>query len=957
MSRGRSTREAVFREWLARTGDVRVAAERAGVSERTARRWRGTLGDAARVGSPTEPPPSARSAPAILGAPRSLVGQPTRFFGRRDGALRKAFADGARLVTLLGPAGIGKTRLALRYAELAEGAYDAVFFCDLSEATTALETCAVVARVLGIDGRSDATAIGWALDARGRVLVILDNFEGAAAAAPETVGAWSATARRAHVIATSRVQLRVVGEACIVLEPLALPERDAPDPMAADALQLLADRARLAGSDVAWSAADVSAAAEIVRKLDGNALAIELAAARLALLSPEKLLARLAKRFDVLVGGARDAPHRQASMRVALDGSWELLADDERALLADIGVFAGAFTLEAAEAVAEGEVLTVLERLRQASLVHTRKMALGDVRFGLYETIRDYAREKAEALGRAAPARARHRAYFAEVARARMAELEGADAARARAEILLDHDDLLAALRQALAEASGDGERARRDAFAIASCAPALFGGRARREVELFDEVLVAFGRDVADEAQLAVQCLRADASRRAGDPEASARELDAVGRAARACGAHRIEALAELGLGNARHAGGRSDDAVAHLDRALALARELGDRRLEGRVLARKAMALRLRQDTSAALAAAEEALAIFERAGSKHELADVLGTLATLHQRTGELGRARARYEAALALVDDADPNVAGPFHGNLGTFYNQLGELDEARKSFERSLGIFARAGIRRLEAVSLGNLASVDFETGRLDEARQKLERCVRVLHQVGDATHEVFFNGQLAAVLATMGAREDAEALLRRADAAPERTRWADALALQRGFVELARASASEAAGDGTRAAELRASVRARIASAPADAVDDVKVAVRMLVRALDRPSRAKLAAPELGALTATADAATVWLPTTEKVSLEKRGPVRLVLLRLIEEHRRGGKALGVDELLAAGWPGERVLRDAGASRVYVALGTLRKLGLRDVIQSRDGGYAIDPALRVVVLET
>jgi hypothetical protein len=124
----------------------------------------------------------------------------------------------------------------------------------------------------------------------------------------------------------------------------------------------------------------------------------------------------------------------------------------------------------------------------------------------------------------------------------------------------------------------------------------------------------------------------------------------------------------------------------------------------------------------------------------------------------------------------------------------------------------------------------------------------------------------------------------------------------------------------------------------------------------MLARALAAPSRPPDPKPIVGALTVSEDAANVWLPTTARVSLEKRKPARLLLLRLIEEHTKNPRhPLSVDDLLAAGWPGERVLRDAGASRVYVALGTLRKLGLRDVILSRDGGYLLDPDVKIVIV--
>jgi hypothetical protein len=180
---------------------------------------------------------------------------------------------------------------------------------------------------------------------------------------------------------------------------------------------------------------------------------------------------------------------------------------------------------------------------------------------------------------------------------------------------------------------------------------------------------------------------------------------------------------------------------------------------------------------------------------------------------------------------------------------------------------------------------------------------------------------------------------------------------ARAASLHRGHLELALARHAEVTGDHQKAEQLRQAVRGRIdeARALSSPGDDVRFTLRMLARALDRPSDPDSIAMR-GSLTLTTDASHVRSPRGESFSLEKRRAVRLVLKRLVDARLESpATPLTVDDLLAAGWPGERVLRDAGASRVYVALGTLRKLGLRDVIVSRDGGYYLDPRVEVLVV--
>ena len=229
----------VFAEWLAKTGDVRIAAERAGVSERTGRRWK-------NEGPNISSDPSSPRMPAPV-----QNAEPTKFVGRKAALIRaspKCFPGGCTpVVDALGHRRAGKTRLSLRYADLNASTYPGgVLFCDVSGAKSVEEVCAAVARALGVTLPSRASdteraeQLGHALDNRGTMLLVLDNFEQAVTAAPATVGTWTTLARRAHVIVTSRVQLRVLGEACFWLEALELPSEGA-SAAGSEAVQLFVD--------------------------------------------------------------------------------------------------------------------------------------------------------------------------------------------------------------------------------------------------------------------------------------------------------------------------------------------------------------------------------------------------------------------------------------------------------------------------------------------------------------------------------------------------------------------------------------------------------------------------------------------------------------------------------------------------------------------------------------------
>jgi predicted ATPase len=329
----------------------------------------------------------------------------TTFIGRREDLQSIAgwFASGRRLVSIVGAPGMGKTRVAIEYAAMVSDR--ATCFCNLADVHDLDGLNAHIAASLGLSlgpGVDVAVSIGLALRASRRLLV-LDNFEQLVDVGAATVARWLARAPDTHVLVTSRERLYVDGEVVHELEPLSLDS---------EAIELFVDRARLMRRDFAVTAADAPVVAEIVRRLDGIPLAIEVAAARMDVMAPATLVERMRSRLDLLAGGRRDASARQATLRGAIDGSWDALPAFARAALAQVSVFRGGFTLEAAEAVIDlsswsdaPPIIGALGILRAKSLL--RMQGTTELRFSLYEFIRDYARDKLTISGDATATRER----------------------------------------------------------------------------------------------------------------------------------------------------------------------------------------------------------------------------------------------------------------------------------------------------------------------------------------------------------------------------------------------------------------------------------------------------------------------------------------------------------------------------------------------------------------------
>jgi predicted ATPase/class 3 adenylate cyclase len=359
--------------------------------------------------------------------PTNLSTPPTSLIGRESevAAILAMLDAGARLLTVTGPGGTGKTRLAQEIGAEALDQYpDGVFFVDLSPLTDPTLVVPTIAATLGVRevvGQSLLhTLAGFLTDKR--LLPLLDNCERVLAAAPD-VATLLAASPTVSILATSRASLHIRGEHEFPLLPLPLPAADHQPPLEdlakVPAVALFVDLASATNPDFALSADNAAAVAGICRRLDGLPLAIELAAARIKALPPAALLARLEQRLPLLTGGGRDLPARQRTMRDALAWSYDLLSLDEQTLFRRLAVFAGGFTLGAAEAVAApNEGLAVLDgvvALVEQSLVRQMPGDHDEPRYRMLETVREFGVERLEASGEAEEARQRHAEHYGRV--------------------------------------------------------------------------------------------------------------------------------------------------------------------------------------------------------------------------------------------------------------------------------------------------------------------------------------------------------------------------------------------------------------------------------------------------------------------------------------------------------------------------------------------------------------
>lgn len=410
-------------------------------------------------------PARARAPEAGRGALPATI---TRLIGReRELADARHLLGASRLLTLIGPGGTGKTRLALELASSIRDAYpDALWFVPLAEIADASLVPSAVAQALGLRDLGTvpvARSVLTALSGEHAVL-LLDNVEHVLAAAP-FVASLLAACPALTVLATSRAPLGVQGEQTFHVPPLALPLPGAEDAIASEAVELFVTRARAVRPSLALDQADLGVVAEICRRLDGLPLALELAAARAALLSPRAILARLEQRLDLLRADTADRPARHGTMRAVIDWSYNLLTPSERTLFSRLALFAGGASLEAVEAVARDvvthedvplHVIELVSSLASKSLLQAEEQGDGEPRFAMLETMREYALDRLGHDDEERRALRAYHAYFATLAERAAERLRGPEQVEWLDRLEREYPNLRVAMETALA-APGDG--------------------------------------------------------------------------------------------------------------------------------------------------------------------------------------------------------------------------------------------------------------------------------------------------------------------------------------------------------------------------------------------------------------------------------------------------------------------------------------------------------------------
>jgi predicted ATPase len=675
--------------------------------------------------------------------PANLPVQRTGFVGREKevaAAKELLLRPDVRLVTVTGPGGIGKTRLAVQVAsDLIEHFPGGTHFVPLSSLKDSSLLASAIVQTLriregGVQSALELLKENLQDSSRAPMLLLLDNFEHLVQAAP-TVADFLVMAPDLKIMVTSRAVLHVYGEHEFPVPPLAMPDAQAMPPVEVlsqcPAVALFVQRAVAVKPDFELNSENAAAITEICARLDGLPLAIELAAARVKVLSPSSMRTRLTSRLQLLTGGARDMPQRQQTLRAAIDWSYDLLSSSEQKLFRRLSVFVGGCTLEGAEAVCDTkgdldmDLLDAMSSMVDKSLAQQVEQAQGESRFVMLETIREYALEKLEASGEEAVTKRAHAAYCLVLAEEQATEQTGAEGTGWLERFALEQGNFRAGLDWLTQ--TGDADWGLR-------LGAALFRFWEMREY-------FAEGRD-----RLA-KLLNLPGA--AAPTKARARALFAAG----------VLAVEQ----------GDYSSSEALVRESLEIARQSGDKQGAAVSLNSLAVSARDHGDVAGARSLSEESLALWRESGDQKAVACSLSNLANVVKLQGDYVGARALYAECLSIFRGLEDHAGVAWSLNYqGDVARDQGDPEAARALCEQALAIFREVGDRWGIAGTLADLGTLAREQANYSEARSLYRESIRIFHELD---HKRGIARLLECFAGSAAAQLEAERSLRLAGAA------------------------------------------------------------------------------------------------------------------------------------------------------------------------------------------
>ena len=663
--------------------------------------------------------------------PNNLPAQLTSFIGHQTEitTLRHLITAGpTRLVTLTGSGGVGKTRLAIRVAEeLLDDFDDGIWLVELAplnDPRLVVQAAVTVLGFLQTPGQSATQGLCEQLRMK-HMLLILDNCEQVVNATAELANSLLRCCPHLRILATSREILGVSGETSFRCPSLSLPDPNHLPPLAemaySEAVRLFAERAHTTSPDFYLTNANASLVVRICQRLDGIPLAIELAAARVRLLSIEQIASRLEEDFHLLTGGSRTALPRHQTLKALIGWSYNLLSPAERSLLLSLTVFTGSWTLEAAEAVCasdnllpaiqpgkaeitiqSADILDLLAHLVDKSLVQTDQGNNRQVRYRLLETIRQYGRERLNETGGTAAVRDRHLDYFLHLAELAGPNLRGKQQVLWFDRLDLELDNLRAALEWSLSARSGDGLR-----LSTVLLEYWQIRGHVTEAVEWLERALAIYARE------------------REGSQSGSPATNIVLGDALNAAGylLHLLD---------------QREQSKKLLEQSRTIFQQMGQTGRHGLALALLYLGDPLRQDINISLPLLEQSLALFRQLDDKFNIAECLHEIGRIYTVLEQFERARQALEEGLVLSKTLNDQDGLAFGSHLlGDMFFYRGEYGRAEQLYQRSLALFSHVDNKPLIHATIFMLAQAAWAHGDYDQAAYFIDEVVAMSKELND----------------------------------------------------------------------------------------------------------------------------------------------------------------------------------------------------------------------------